>query len=378
LKLLIVTNEYPPVGGGAGRTTYYLARELTRLGVAVTVLTSKDAQISDLPDLDGVTVHRVFSWRKSPHEAGKRGLIVFTALGGLRFAGLLLTQKFDLIYYFSSIPAGLLSILSPRHPSIMGLRGLDVPGRDKDSFQTIHKILKPLNLRTWRWASAVTASSANLAETAKRSAPDLDIEVFYNGVDTELFQPAPPHPAGRPFRIAGISRMIKLKGFQYLIEAMAQLPAGDFHLTLIGRGSYEPDLKALAAQLGVADRVTFAGFMNHHQIADHLHQTDLFVLPSYGDSYASAFLEAMAAGVPVIGAGTMGALELIEHGRNGWLVPPHDAPALAEAIRTLATDEALRDRLREAALDDIRREHSWEAYARRHMALFDRILSTRR
>jgi glycosyltransferase involved in cell wall biosynthesis len=378
VKLLIVNNEFPPVGGGAGRTSYYLARELTKLGVEVSVLTSISARSLDLPELPGVKVYRVRSWRKSLHEAGKRGMGVFVLLGLARFAALLLTHKYDLIYYFSSIPAGLLSVIAPRHPSIVGLRGLDVPGRDSDSFSLIHTLLKPINLRTWRWADAITASSVNLAESARRYTPDLSFHVVYNGIDTDVFYPAPPRATYQPFRIVAVSRLIKLKGFQYLIEAMREFRPDEAQLTIIGHGSYEAELRALADTHSLNDRVTFAGFQDHTLLPESLRQSDMFALPSYGDSYASAFLEAMACGVPVVGADCGGARELIRHGENGWLVPPHSVPALVEAIRTLKADDALRLRLRQAALEDIERDHSWEAYARRTLELCQSVLQRRK
>jgi L-malate glycosyltransferase len=377
MKLLIVNNEFPPVGGGAGRTTYYLARELSKLGIEVSILTTTSSVPMDLPALPGVKIHRVFSWRKSIHEAGKRGIAMFVLLGTLRFA-LLNPKKYDLVYYFSSIPSGLLSILAPHSPSILSLRGLDVPGRDKDSFSLIHTLLKPINLRTWHWADVVTASSANLAETAKLSAPDLPILVCYNGIDTDTFYSVTGVGAwseGKPFQIIGVSRLIKLKGFQYLIQAMCDLPPDQFQLTLVGKGNYEPELQALTDQLGIRDRVTFAGFHGHETLPDLLRQADLFVLPSYGDSYATAFLEAMACGVPVVGANAGGAPELIKHGKNGWLVPPHDPSALAEAIRTLASNKELRCQISQRALEDIYREHSWEAYARQQMELCKQVLA---
>lgn len=374
MKLLIVNNEFPPAGGGAGRTTYYLARELTKLGHEVSILTSTCPAVLDVPPLPGVRIHRVFSWRKSIHESGKRGIAMFLLLGGLRFISLLLTQRYDLIYYFSSIPAGLLSVVAPQHPSIIGLRGLDVPGRDQDSFNLIHALLKPINLRTWQWASLVTASSANLAETARRSVPNLSITVMYNGVDTDIFFPPAQTAKQAPFHIVGISRLIKLKGFQYVIEAMSSFAPEECHLTLIGKGSYEPELRALVERLGVGDRVTFAGYQSHAVIPELMRKADAFVLPSYADSYASAFLEAMACGLPVIGADSGGARELIRHGENGLLVPTHDVRALAEAIRTLMRDEPLRVRLRETALQEIREEHSWAAYGLRNAEMFEAIL----
>jgi glycosyltransferase involved in cell wall biosynthesis len=378
LKILIVNNEFPPVGGGAGRASYYLARELGRLGVEVSVLTCTSGHSMDLPVLPGVKIYRVPSWRKSLHEAGMRGIAVFLFTGVLRFASLLLTQRYDLIYYCSSIPAGLLSFLAPHHASVMILHGLDVPGRDGDSFGTIHRLLKPINLQTWRWAGAVTASSANLAESAHRCAPDLPIRIFYSGVDTDIFYPGEPRPPHKPFRIIGVSRLIKLKGFQYLLGAMHELPAEQYHLTLVGRGSYEPELRAMTEQLGIQDRVTFAGFQSHATLPQMMRDSDLFVLPSYGDSYASVFLESMSSGLPTIGADFGGARELIRHGENGWLVPQHDTAALVEAIRLLSQDEALRCRLGETAAREIRESHSWAAYARNYLKLFEEVLANRR
>ncbi len=378
MRVLIVNNEYPPVGGGSGRVSYYLARELVKLGVEVSVLTSTSRRPMDLPPVPGLKMYRVPSWRKSPQEVGRRGVMVFLLTGLIRFASLLLTQQFDIIFYFSSIPAGLLSVLAPHHPSVMGLQGLDVPGRDSDSFALIHRLIKPLNLQTWRWADAVTATSANLAETAHQWIPDLPILVYYNGVDTDVFFPGEPRPAYQPFRIIGVSRLIKLKGFQYLIRAMQKLPAEHYNLTLVGQGSYEPDLRALASDLKVQDRVNFAGFRSHNTLPQFLRDSDLFVLPSYGDSYASAFLEAMASGVPVIGADAGGARELIHHGETGWLVPCHDVEALAEAIQFLSQDEERRRALRDAALRDIHDCHSWAAYASQHLQLFETILDRRR
>jgi glycosyltransferase involved in cell wall biosynthesis len=375
MKVLIINNEFPPVGGGAGRSSYYLARELDKLGVEVSVLTASSQEPMDLPALPNVKIHRVFSWRKSIHEAGKRGLGMFLLLGALHFL-LLRPGQYDIIIYAASIPAGLISIFAPRHASIMQLHGLDVPGRD-DSFQLVHTLLKPINLATWRWSDIVTANSANLAASAKKHAPDLPLPIIYYGIDTETFRPGPARPATKPFRVIGISRLIKLKGFQYLIQAMKDLPAEEFQLTIVGKGSYEPELQALTDDLGLRDRITFAGFHSHEALPGYLHDADLFVLPSYGDSYASAFLEAMACGIPVIGAAAGGACELIRHGENGWLVPPHDSTAITEAVRTLAAGETLRCRMAQTALEEVHRERSWTAYGKNHYELCQQVLARR-
>lgn len=369
MHILIVNNEFPPVGGGAGRTSYYLARELQALGHQVSVLTAASNVPLDVEIPDSIRLYRVLSWRKSIHEAGKRGIAVFLLCAATRFLQLRITQRFDVVIYFSSIPAGLLSYMAPGIPSIIALRGLDVPGRDDHEFTRIHQLLRPFNVGAWQRADVVTASSKNLAASARAYANDLPIHVLYNAVDTDIFYPGKNRPAYTPFRILVASRLIKLKGIQYLVQAMAQLQSDAFHLTIIGKGDYEGALRELVAKHCLEDRITFAGHQTHDDLPESMRQSDLFVLPSYGDSYASAFLEAMACGLPIIAAESGGARELLIHQKTGWFVPPHDVDALVNAIRTLAGDNELRQHIRKTALEYIQQSSSWRTYAERYVEL---------
>jgi len=377
LRVLIINNEFPPIGGGSGLGSYYLARELAGRGVKVTVL-APQGDFEALPTLPPeVRFIPVPSWRKGIHEAGKRGIFWFLIFGGIRFLALRLKQ-FDVLIYYSSIPAGLLSFLKRHRREVMTLHGLDVPGRDSASFAMLHRLLTPFNVRTWRQSAAVTTNSENLRQSALRLTPDLPIEVIPQGVDRTMFYPTPFREKPQPLIIIGAGRLIPLKGFQYLVEAMRDLPPERFQLRLIGKGAYEADLRVMVERLNLHDRVKFLGYHTQGQTADLLREADIFALPSYGDSFANTFLEAMACGVPVIGAAVGGALELITHGENGLLVPPHDAQALTTALKMLESDPDLRLRLREAGLATIERNYSWETYGWRYWELCQRIIQQRR
>ncbi|HEV8121590.1 MAG TPA: glycosyltransferase, partial [Candidatus Polarisedimenticolia bacterium] len=133
--------------------------------------------------------------------------------------------------------------------------------------------------------------------------------------------------------------------------AATALPRARF--VVIGDGEERRDLEARARQLGLGERVLFAGFRD--DMPDLLKALDLFVLASHaGEGSPAVLKEAMAAGAPVAATALDGVEEIIEDGRHGLLTPPGDAEALARAMRTLTEDAFLRARLVAAAGERVR------------------------
>lgn len=133
------------------------------------------------------------------------------------------------------------------------------------------------------------------------------------------------------------------KGLDLFIRASKLLvdEGNDFRFVVAGRGDQTP-LRKLIARLGLESRFEFPGEV---ECADHVRSYDLFVLPSRHEGCPNALLEAMAAGIPCIAAGVGGVEEVVDHLETGFVVPPEDPVALAEAIRRMAREEDLRTRL---------------------------------
>jgi glycosyltransferase involved in cell wall biosynthesis len=145
-------------------------------------------------------------------------------------------------------------------------------------------------------------------------------------------------------------RLTSQKGFDLLIAAFSRITLHHptWHLVIAGEGSERSALTTQVAELGLADRIHLLGFCNDPQVL--MQQADLFVLSSRYEGMPNALLEAMAAGCPCISFDCeTGPAELIEHGVNGWLVPPADDAALAAALKRLMADAGLRERLGIAA-----------------------------
>ncbi|WP_041655907.1 glycosyltransferase family 4 protein [Azoarcus sp. KH32C] len=139
----------------------------------------------------------------------------------------------------------------------------------------------------------------------------------------------------------------RYKGFEDIFKALRVLkPANaSIHLNLIGSGGDQPRLKQVCADLGVADQVTFWGSLSDEDLAAAYHDCDIFVMPSKKEGFGIVFLEAMGQGKPCIGGNHGGTPDVIVHGESGLLVEYGDVPMLAEYIRKLADDAALRQKM---------------------------------
>jgi glycosyltransferase involved in cell wall biosynthesis len=155
--------------------------------------------------------------------------------------------------------------------------------------------------------------------------------VVPNTVDTTIFHPSPA-PPGSPWRLVNVALHVEVKALDVLLRAFAQVTASwpDLQLELIGDGPLTPDLQALARELGVAERVRFAGRQTPAAISDALRASHVFVLSSLSENMPLAVLEALCCGLPVAATDVGGIHEAV--GNDGALARAGDPEALADAI----------------------------------------------
>lgn len=150
----------------------------------------------------------------------------------------------------------------------------------------------------------------------------------------------------REFTFLFCGQMIARKGIDLLIEAFAHLVASEIpvRLRLVGR---EAELPAIMAGLNPAtrSRIEYLGFQSPDSLPAEFARADAFVLPSRHDGWGVVVNQAIGAGLPVIVSNQAGAAELVRDGENGFIVPVADATALTGAMRRLATESTLRDRM---------------------------------
>lgn len=176
------------------------------------------------------------------------------------------------------------------------------------------------------------------------------VHVCHHGLDLEEF---PYQPEGRPAnKVIAVGRLAAHKGFDYLLRAVYALRQRgvDVVVELVGDGDAKPALEALAAQLGISERVHFRGWLPFHEARVAMSQATLLVHPSdgLGDGLPNVIREAMALGTPVVASRVAGIPDALEKG-CGVLVPRKDPDALADGIETLLRSPDARRRIAAAA-----------------------------
>lgn len=171
---------------------------------------------------------------------------------------------------------------------------------------------------------------------------------LYNGIDVEFF--AGTAAQRRPGEILSVGRLVPKKGFDVLLLALAELRARgvEFHACLVGQGEEEGALRALAASLGLSERVEFAGPLDQVAVRDRMARASVLCLPcrldddGNRDALPTVLLEALAAGLPIVSTRVTGIPEILDGGRVGMLVEPGAVGPVADALAALLADPALR------------------------------------
>lgn len=210
-------------------------------------------------------------------------------------------------------------------------------------------------------------------QVLKWGASKSKVKVIPNGVETEIFSHSPRANDENPALFTA-RRLVKKNGLDYLIKSMTLLNDLDCHLYIAGEGFEKQRLITLVEDLGLRDRITFAGLLKHHEIPGYLEKADIAVIPSIIEATSLFMLEAMAMGKAVV-ASRCGGLEEVINGDNGMLVEPRNEKALAEAIRFLLEDPERRVEMGEAA-HEASKSYSWEKIAFTTEKEYKRITQT--
>lgn len=225
----------------------------------------------------------------------------------------------------------------------------------------------------------VTIDSAH-RETIRRYL-GRESDIAHSGVDIERFRYIPREPpAGKRVALLSSGILNVYRRFEDAISALAELVRSglDASLTIVGDHAgdrkYHGALQALSRELGVFERVTFAGRVSDAELDRLLTSHDIFVYPHL-QSQGIAVYEAMATGLACVIAQTPGSYETLTDGVHALLIPPKDPSALARAVRALVEDSELLSRISRQGAELVRSRFTWENYAGEVIRVFERILA---
>jgi phosphatidylinositol alpha 1,6-mannosyltransferase len=377
MRIMIVTDQYPPMIGGVPTVTQGLAVDFANRGNQVWVVAPSSGQ-RDVHRLEQkVHVYRFSSFEWPTYEDLR---IPFLPI--LPFRRLLKKIDPDIIHIHSPIVMGNIAQIvagSLRKPVIVTNHYL--PINLSRSLSSDPLFGKPFMTVTYsylvhfcnrcEYVTAPTMTALNLLYEHGLRAP---AQAISNGIDLKKFSPGERDkrlqhhfnlPQDRPL-ILSVNRLSQEKRIDVLIDAVTKMTQ-NAHIAIASTGPAEADLRARVEELNLTDRVSFLGFIHDKDLAPLYRLADAFAIPSEAELQSLATMEAMACGLPVVAADAYALPELVHHDINGFLFQRGNSEEMAQYLDALVKDNGLRRQMGSKSLEIIARHDriqvldQWEA-----------------
>ncbi len=371
LRICYVLSHFHPRESGAERQAMAQGVELARRGHSVRVVTRAIEGQAREETVGGVAIHR---WIE-PSERGPMFAMSFVA--GVVKALRRLRPDYDLVHthqgLWESISCGL------ARPFLRGAPTLIQPA-SSGYYGEAEEMARTKGFPLLRRAAMNNTAFAAISEDIERQWLDLGVPPtrmirMASGVDAEAFRPGPSAVEGdsppRP-RVVFTGRLHPQKNLDLLLDVWPDVAGRTgASLVLVGGGPERERLAGRATELGIADRVHFAGPVPSP--AEHLRAADAFALPSVAEGMSNSLLEAMATALPCLASDIGGNTDLLGVGEAGLLLPD-DRTAWTEALVRVLTDRDLAARLGASARRRIDEEFALPRVVDRYVALYRRLL----
>ncbi|GAT31982.1 glycosyltransferase [Terrimicrobium sacchariphilum] len=342
VKVLVLCYEYPPVGGGGGRVAAQVATGLVARGHEVRVQTSGMRHLPAHEDRDGVRIERAESFRKKEDTCSVPEMALYLATSFLPALKLAREWKPDVIHAHFAVPTGVLAAsvsALTRIPYVLTAHLGDVPGGVPEQTSHLFKIVDPFARILWKRAAATTAVSSYVGALA-RAAYAADPHVILNGIA------APANTGDQKIanKLLMVGRLSVQKNPLLAIESLALVRDLPWTLDVIGDGPLRAQMEELARQKGIADRITFRGWLDARDVHAAMAESELLFIPSLHEGLPMAAIEALHHGLVIVGSNIGGLADVLSDDENGFMCPL-EAPAFAEKLQLLLTSPELKTRM---------------------------------
>lgn len=387
-KILIFSlGYYPNLIGGAEVAVKEITDRIDQNDISFDLVCLRfDKNLPRTEQVGNVTVHRIGFTADKPTMADIKKMplhlnkFLFQFLAAWKAHQLHKKNHYDgtwaMMAHSCGVPAAIFKMLHPSVPYLLTLQEGDPPEYIKKKMRPLY----PLFVRAFTTADFVQTISTFLASWARSMGYKGPLEVVPNAVNTKHFSQTYPFSELEALKeklgkkegdifIITTSRLVKKNAVDDVIKSLTLLPS-NFKFLILGIGPDEAMLRALAQESGVAERVLFLGQVDHKEMPKYLHISDIFTRPSLSEGMGNSFVEAMAAGLPVVATQEGGIADfLFDPDRNpdkkptGLAVNPRDPEGLARQFKRFTEDQTLRARIIKNARELAFEKYDWDLIA---------------
>ena len=346
LTVVIGSDTFAPEINGSATFSASLAGGLARRGHTVHIVAPAAGRhlngvFQEEHGGELVTVHRLWSWRYRPHPWLRFALPWRIQANSKR---ILDSVKPDVVHFQSNIVVGRGLSKQALKRKIRLIATNHVMPENLLEFSLVPRFAQRIVVK-WLWwdadhiysrAEAMTSPTRRAADLVEAHTSIRGVLAISCGLDSSNY--TPNFEPRTENLIMFVGRVTGEKQIDKLIKAFALLDASlDAKLEIVGGGELEDDLKRLAEQLGVADRVTFDSYVSTEFLREALTRATVFAMPSIAELQSIATMEALASGLPVVAANAMALPHLVHDGKNGYLFEPGDVEEFAARLTDVLT-----------------------------------------
>lgn len=342
MRILVLTHEYPPIGGGGGRVAQDLCQGFAKNGHEVRVLTTALNDIQTEQDPLGFSIERIHSGRREAFRADMRAMCGYVLFGFWEARKIIENWNPDLIHVHFAVPAGLIAwLLSKMYgiPYVLTAHLGDVPGgapaKTDDWFRWIFPFTPPI----WRRAARVVAVSEYTRQLALEKYP-IDIDVIPNGVDTQQLIPAVLNQNDVP-QIIFAGRFMEQKNPLQLVRVLAKLGDLPWDCVMCGDGPLMDVVKKEIFDNQLSTRIQLLGWIGPKDVLKEFSKSDILFMPSRSEGLPVVGVQALASGLAIVAGNSGGFVDLVIHGENGFLFDPDDTKGMQQGLQKYLEDPEL-------------------------------------
>lgn len=387
-RVLIFSLQYHPFIGGAEVAIKEITDRIQEIEFHMVTLRF-NTELPRMEKIGNVIVHRIGFARPGVTTAHLRTfplhlnkhLYQFLAVwkASMLHRTLRFSATWAMMAHSTGIPAGVFKSLNPKVGYLLTLQEGDPP----EHVERLARPVWPLFVRAFTKADLVQAISNFLADWARRRGAR-NVEVVPNAVETSRFALAFTEEeraknASRFGKREGeiwlvtISRLVHKNAVDTVIRAMSRMPS-EVVFVVGGMGPDETMLRELAHECGVADRVRFLGHVDQKELPSLLSVCDIFTRPSRSEGLGISFIEAMAAGLPIVATRVGGIQDFLTDGKTGWAVDVEAPEQIVDAVRHILSNPVHTKSVVAAAKGLVLREYDWNPIAAKMKGIFRQLI----